>query len=186
MSGIFRQRSTCDHCGNLTSTEDDFGKWSRAKCGQQLSVQDVDYIFHRFMTSGNREVQVVMMVETKTKSADMDAPQRDTFMIFDQLLRTHPRRRERDANGRLVKGHSENPVKVPGLYGARRVKAYGVHKVRMDGTHPGNSTWITWDNKKINEQILIKLLRFELHPDSLRPMDCSRPHKKKRLPKMLF
>lgn len=179
MASEYRQRTKCQHCGKATSTEDAFGAWTREFCGRELSIQDVDYIIHRFVIRGLRGVHCQMIVETKTQCRDMDDPQRDTLGIMDQVMRTHPFRRNRNAAGMFIKGHSEKPIWVWSTFERKpvRVKLFGVHKLRMSGLRPDDSEWMTWDNRgKITVADLIRVLRFELHPDTLKPFDPARSH----------
>lgn len=186
MSSKYKGRVVCENCGHRTSSEDEVGKWFRKTLGTNVSIQDVDYIFHRFLTHedgrGTRDLQYWMIVETKTFCADMDDAQRDTLLIADNVLRTHPRKRERNA-GRFTNGHSENPIPVRRVIGSgsRNVILFGVHKLRMNGACPASSTWWTWDDKPITYNQLVSLLRFELHPDTLKG-DMAR-RRKRGLPK---
>jgi len=65
------------------------------------------------------------------------------------------------------------------------VHCYGVHKLRLSGPTPDQSDRITWDNKSIDTEQLIKVLRYDLSPDTLKPME-NRSHKKRiQLPDQL-
>ena len=61
------------------------------------------------------------------------------------------------------------------------VYCYGTHKLRLSGATPDDSDWMTWDDKPVTATDLVKLFRYELHPDSLRPME-HRHHKRRVIP----
>lgn len=176
----FNGTVTCQHCGRRTSAEDDFGQWVRATCGNLLSVNDVDYIVHRFTPCddrrGQRIVQYLMLVEKKTHCAQCQPAQRDTLVITDQLLRTQPRRGHRERNGRFRSGivNEFRPVQSTFNGGSVLVISFGVHLLRLEGTRPDDGGWITWDHKPVSESQLVMLMRFDLNPDSLRPMEHRR------------
>jgi hypothetical protein len=93
-------------------------------------------------------------------------------------LRTVPWRNQRD-RGKLKPGHDPDARIIYSVMNGCKIQliCYGVHKLRLSGSAPDASQWITWDDKPINEQTLTLLLRFDIHPDSLRPMEHRR-HKR--------
>jgi len=53
---------------------------------------------------------------------------------------------------------------------------FGVHLCRMSGFDPPSSETLWWDRRVVSVEQLEKLIRFELHPDSLRPWSPRRHH----------
>lgn len=50
----------------------------------------------------------------------------------------------------------------------RKIKYMGWHLLVLSHTRPDNSEWMLWDNRHyINKDQLVKILRFELAPDTL-------------------
>jgi len=157
-----------------------------------LCIGDSDLWVHRYGTRRsrlgvNRDVQYLMLVEVKTHGRDMGAPQRDLLAIVNDLLRTNAWKEQR-ANGQFISGHAQNARTVYSYIAGKRVRVYcyGVHKLRMSGASPQTSQWMTWsDGGGVEQYItvdqLLGLLRFDLNPDSLRPME-HREHKRRDEP----
>lgn len=130
----------------------------------------------------NRDVQYLMLVEVKVHGRDMDAPQRDLLAIVNDLLRTNAWKEQR-VNGQFISGHAQNARSVYSYIAGKRVRVYcyGVHKLRMSGATPELSQWMTWSDgggieRYITQDDLVRLLRFDTNPDSLRPLE-HREHK---------
>ncbi len=119
-------------------------------------VTDQDYTVHKFMIVGNRDVQLIMDVEIKTMAAEVSIEQADTLHIKNQLMRKA---------GTLVD--------VVSVKNKRMVKArpYGVHVLRFSGLGPDDSERIRWDKHPITINQLTSILRFDLDPDTLEPID---------------
>ena len=47
---------------------------------------------------------------------------------------------------------------------------YGMHVLTLQNTCPNNSDWIKWDGKKIDQALLVRLLRIEVNPFDLGPL----------------
>lgn len=129
-----------------------------------------------------RDVQYLMLVEVKVHGRDMDAPQRDLLAIVNDLLRTNAWKEQR-VNGQFISGHAQNARSVYSYIAGKRVRVYcyGVHKLRMSGATPELSQWMTWSDgggieRYITQDDLVRLLRFDTNPDSLRPLE-HREHK---------
>ena len=161
--------------------------WIRAnpelQSGDGFTFMDKDMVCHRFKTTHGREFQCIMFVEFKSLGRQLDDVQRDTMFVTDQMFRndhTTPTKKERT--------HSKQ---IPGSVWsemAKRwvaVKAFGFHLVRMNGRTPDASTQILWDKREITLKELVGLLRFDLHPDTLRPMDWRIHHPPKADVKLL-
>ena len=127
-------------------------------------MQDIDMWIHQYKTFidhvGTREINNLMLVEVKESSGFLDYAQRDTLSIADQLLRTgNQYKRIRDASGKL-----------------RKIRCWGVHTLRFNGTSPEVSDIITWDDKPIDLAILEDLLTFQRDPDTLQERSERRHH----------
>lgn len=153
-----------------------------------LDIGDSDLWVHRYgtrrtKTGTNRNVQYLMLVEVKTHGADLARAQRDTLSMVNDALRTEAMRQHRIL-GRFVGDHPQNTRVVHSYIAGKRVRlyCYGVHKLRMSSASPATSQWMTWTDAYGTEQYitvdqLVKLLRFDLNPDSLRPLE-HREHKR--------
>jgi hypothetical protein len=149
-----------------------------------LYIQDSDlwvqkYGTRRWHTGVDRSVMYLMLVEVKTHGRDIDNPQRDLLHMANQLIRTNPWKEQRD-RGRFLPGHEQNVRLVYSVVAGKKtpVYCYGAHKLRLAGSTPDDSAWISWDDRTISPTELVKLLRYELHPDSLKPME-DRSHKRR-------
>jgi len=54
--------------------------------------------------------------------------------------------------------------------------------LQFEKTCPDDSAWIKWDGKEITPDQLVELLRFEIHPLTLKPMDARDHHRQKSFP----
>ncbi|WUI02082.1 hypothetical protein OHR68_09830 [Spirillospora sp. NBC_00431] len=197
MTTDWREAAPCPNCATPVSTEQPIKAWirghddldSRRAC---LCVGDSDLWVHRYGTRRtrlpgvDRDVQYLMLVEIKTHGRGLDSAQRDLLLLVNELLRTVPWREQRVV-GRFVAGHRQNVRKVHAFIAGRTVQVhcYGVHKLRLSGTTPDDSEWITWDDKPIDAAQLSGVLRFDLSPDSLKPLE-HRAHKRTMRAPSLF
>lgn len=159
---------------------------------QCLCIGDSDLWVQRYGERNTRlgikrDVQYLMLVEVKVHGRDMDAPQRDLLAIVNDLLRTNAWKEQR-ANGQFISGHAQNARTVYSYIAGKRVRVYcyGVHKLRMSAATPELSEWMTWSGgggieRYVTQDELLRLLRFETNPDSLRPME-HREHKRRLEP----
>jgi len=186
MTADWRQYVGCPVCGAQVSTEYPFDTWVRQHPDLEsikdgIVITDGDKWVHRYAVrtggAADRSVQYLMSVEVKTFERDLSDSQRDTLAIINALLRTTPWKEQR-LGGRLISDHAQNTRIVYSVLNGRRVQilCYGIHKLRLSGGTPDDSEWMTWDDKKITTAQLVGLLRFDLHPDSLRKME-NRHHK---------
>ncbi len=150
--------SWCRSCDLLPSWSTDCG-WVQT---------DVDSFIHRYLTcvdsQGTREVQPMMEIEVKTRSGNLTSSQVDTY-------------------------RKKHATTIPHLkWKGQTLVNYGVSFVRMDGSSPADSQWLMWGRFKpsacfdvvwhdINIAQLIRLLRFELHPETLAENTFRRHHK---------
>lgn len=171
-----------------------FSDWVRANPRldsdmQGLSVQNLDWVFHQFrephQVGNNRRHGIcnLMIVEEKRFGADSGFAQRDTLSIVDQAIRSN---RPRDSKGRPTTGGHRMVLNLRGERVALRY--YGVFQLQFDGDGPLTSEKILWrqlpsgDAKAITIDHLEGLLRFEIDPRKLRPMEYRSHH---RLPPQL-
>jgi hypothetical protein len=129
----------------------------------------------------DRSVKRQMAIEVKTQGSSPDEQQLENLSILDARTRTvYPV--ERDRRGRFGLEHSAN-IRLG--RGSRAVLNYGVHVLRMSGDRPDTSDELTWssvsDGRLMGERAitldqLVQVLRFDLHPDTLKPLE-PRQHK---------
>jgi hypothetical protein len=117
-----------------------------------------------------------MFVEAKSHGAILTASQRDTLYLFDQILRN---RKITPTKSKIPQQSGSMPGRVYSLRNNKWIdlRAYGGHWLQMSGDDPENSHWMKWDKKPIDYQRLIQVLRFDLDPDTLRPVEWRRHHK---------
>jgi ParB/RepB/Spo0J family partition protein len=86
--------------------------------------------------------------------------------------------KEQRVAGAFVTGHLQNVRRVHARIAGRFVQlhCYGVHVLRLSASTPDDSV-MTWDNKPINRDELLRLLRFDISPYSLQPLE-HRTHKR--------
>jgi hypothetical protein len=179
MTRQFNAQFHCPNCKTWQTQETMFGRWIRNNreldSAKGYCVTDQDYWIHRFKTHDNRSFQCIMLVEIKTMGAELSAAQNDTLWIIDQLMRNR-RDTPTKKDTRLQAG--SGPVKVRSVMAKSDValKAMGVHVLTFSGLGPDDSSWITWDRKQIDQDTLTKLLRFDLDPDTLKPLDLRSHH----------
>lgn len=180
---------------NNPSLFSDFSKWVNRHPDLDsrtagVVFTDIDNVVHKYVSHcdgiGTREIQYMMLLETKTNGADLPLSQKDTLHMMNQLIRTTPWRDQRE-DGRFITGHRQNTRKVYSWQNQVKVQlvCFGIHVLRMSGTTPENSEWMLWDKKKITTAQLLSLLRFETHPDTLQPLSPRR-HKRRRCQSGLF
>lgn len=136
------------------------------ECG--LVQTDVDAFWHRYKTcldgSGTRELQVLMEIEWKTRGGNLTDSQEDTYRKKHAMI-------------------------IPSLkWHGQELKHFGVSIVRLSGTTPDSSEWIKWGRfirgsvgginwTDITVRQLLKLMRFDIHPDTMNPKPFRRHHK---------
>lgn len=163
-------------------SDTDFCDWMRhesrlpsASVNKGICVNDNDVLIHRYMSSvdglGTREVQGIMQVEVKTRNGLPRPSQLDT------LSKLHLFHATRECSGEIV-------------------RFFGAFVLSMSGTRPDNSDQMKWgciprgevvkDSSLlrwtvIDIETLIKILAFELHPQSLTTQPFRRHHKTQQI-----
>lgn len=179
MTRQMREHISCPKCGYSFSKETAFSRWVRSQKELDsrrdgIVIYDLDMIVHRYKYDHDRLYQCIMLVELKRHGAELTDSQRDTLAVFGQFLRND---RRTSTKGRRAQVGSR-PTKVISVIRNRRVtcRAFGVHILTFQRTNPDNG-WVQWDKRRITKDQLIKLLKFELHPETLLPMDARKHHR---------
>lgn len=187
MTRVFNDKWSCPECGVTHYKESLFNQWLRSN--KSLASEngfvffDTDLIVHKYKTDNDRTVQYLMFVEVKTFGAMPTEAQRDTLNVVGQFLRNR--------NDTPSKKHY---LQVPGMgnyvhstmsNSLVRIRAFGAHLLVFERKSPLDG-WIKWNKFYISVGQLEKLLRFELDPDSLQPMDNRIHHAQKQYPLFEF
>lgn len=140
------------------------------QCG--LVQTDVDAFWHRYKTCvdklGSRDLQVFMEIEWKTRGGNLTDSQADTYRKKHAMIQPS------------LKWHGQE------------LKNFGVTVVRLSGTTPDDSEWIKWGRfirghaigmnwTEISVDQLLKLMRFDMHPDSMNDNPFRRHHITRKL-----
>ena len=98
-----------------------------------------------------------MLLEIKTHGKkEMDVHQENIYRLLDAALRL--------ASLKTIS------TRLWGRVEERQIKYAGWHLLVMSHTRPDRSEWMLWDNKhRIDENQLVRMLRFETDPNTLRP-----------------
>ena len=181
MTSYYKQKIHCPNCGVEITAETSFSRWIRNRKDLDsleigLSVMDMDYVIHRFRREKDRTFQCIMIVEVKTRGAEMTDSQRDTAYTLGQIMRN--RRHTPSKNLLHQSGNGLSQVHSAYIKQMVWLRNYGVHVLTFQGLGPDDSAWIKWDKQEIDTEQLAALLRFDLDPDTLSPMDWRSHHKK--------
>lgn len=168
--------------------ESPFKAWIRNEPGLDsvrhgLAVMDCDQLVHRYMSYGVREFQCVMWIEVKAFNARPTQSQRDTLFLLDQIFRNR-RATPTSPISRRQAYDLQLPSKVWSLIAKREIslRAYGAHLLTMNADRPDTSEELKWDKTRIDYEMLLQLLRFELDPDTLAPHDLRSHHRQHETP----
>jgi hypothetical protein len=139
------------------------------ECG--LVQTDVDAFWHRYKTCvdslGTRDLQVFMEIECKTRGGSLTDSQADTYRKKHAMIQPQ------------LKWHGQQLIN------------FGVSVVRISGTTPDDSEWIKWGRfirgkasgmkeEAISVDQLLKLMRFDMHPDTFNERPFRRHHKTRK------
>jgi len=192
MTRPYTQQFHCPNCKTMHTAETLFGRWIRncksldSRLG--YSVSDQDYWIHRYKTNtdsiGTREFQLLMLVEIKTFGTELSDAQTDTLHMANQLMRNRMQTPTKDL--RYQAGEAPLEVYSAMLRRVVQMRAYGMHVLTFSHLGPDDSEWMTWDRQQITEDQLIALLRFDLDPDTLGPLDLRRHHAPRSIGPGLF
>jgi len=140
------------------------------ECG--IVQTDVDAFWHRYKTCvdslGTRNLQVFMEIEWKTRGGNLTESQSDTY-------------------------RKKHAMTVPSMkWHGQELMNFGVSVVRISGATPDDSEWIKWGRfirgqssgmrwTDIDLSQLLKLMRFDTHPDSMVNNPFRRHHQTRRI-----
>lgn len=193
MTRRFDSYTRCPYCKESHTAETPFEAWMRnhEKLDSRLEgiVRfDCDVLLHRYKTRPPdkksqaraalgecRMVQCMMFIEVKSHLAELSDAQRDTLGLFSQVLKNQRTNIHGLKGGRRALNHRA-PLTVYSYHLGKRVqlRLYGGHLLQIEGDVPEAGKVIRWDNKPITLDQLVQLLRFEIEPDGLRPIDWRR------------
>jgi hypothetical protein len=178
MTRQYNQTFQCANCGCTTTTETSLGRWIRESkkldSRNGFTVYDVDYIVHKFHEQNSREYQLIMLVEVKTRNSELQAAQRDTLYILNQIIENRvPNRHTGQKSHNNKHRQSRGPLRVWSAFSRRmvNVRSFGVYTLRFSGTGPLDSETIHWNKRLIDLETLEKLLAFEIEPDRFIPIE---------------
>lgn len=189
----FKQKVQCPRCKKEHTVETAFGRWLRDQGKKELKPEDghifydVDllgtlWIAHTYKDKNyGKDLQFLMAIEVKTFGAEPDPAQRDTLNILGQVMRNR-KETPNKKNPYIQMNPILNEVWSTLSKKRIRIKLFGTHLLQFSGAGPEDSNYILWDRKKINIDQLIKLLKFKIDPDILRPLDLRIHHRKEEPP----
>jgi hypothetical protein len=148
---------------------------------ERISVVDFDVLLHRYLDRSEpnpkRRVDNVMILETKTHASGPvlgNFAQEDTRALLNALWNS---RVQPNSAGR-VRTYAVSVVSG-GKLQRRRVRWWGAHVLALAGDRPENSgPGLWWNDRRtpITVAVLLSLLRFELDPSTLQPIDYRDHH----------
>lgn len=191
MTRPFNNRMHCPNCNCEMTMETALGRWLRGHPGLRsqdgTNIYDEDHfcdrrVVHRFKENGDRSVQCYMNIEVKEYGAFPSAAQRSTFAILSGYIKNFTGNRHTRRGAIKDIAGKRGKVWDPEFERLVQVRHYGYHLLQFEKTCPDDSAWIKWDYKEITTDELVQLLRFDIHPLTLMPLDARDHHKQKSFP----
>ena len=197
MTRQFERKIRCPYCSSIIPAVEPFSRWMRSQpeldsVREQVVFSDIDIICHRYLAKsdrrGERNIELLMVVEYKTRLAEPTLSQRDTLHMFAQCLDNERRTPTKHS---LRRPHKQIICPIHLFSFAKQrivpVRLLGAHLLQMDGDDPDTSKVILWDRKPIDKQTLIELLKMERDPYMpQRYLDLRRHHAADDLQLTLF
>lgn len=140
-----------------------------------LDITPRRWVIHLYKVNHSRDMQFLMIVETKSFGADLDIAQQDTLSILSQCLRNRKRTRNKKSIPRQMQPVI-NSVYSHVLKQRVSIRLFGAHLLQFSGAGPEDSERIYWDRKPITIDQLEGLLKFEIDPDTFKDMDLRIHH----------
>lgn len=178
----------CANCGCISTAETGFSRWLRER--KDLDSNDIGLVFidsdlwiHRYKTTKEgRDLQCIMWCEIKGHGREPTDAQKDTLLIIDQFMNN---RRETPTKKNAKHQTDDRPQKVLSWKLKRQttVWAFGGFLLQFENTGPDDG-WIRWGKKRdlITPDMLAALIRFDLDPETLKPLDLRSHHPHRQLP----
>jgi hypothetical protein len=130
-----------------------------------------------------RRKRFMMFVIPVLRGAEPSIERRAWKRSIDLVAKTRQPRVERKA-GQFDEGHAQNIRLVKD--GDTVVQCYGAHILRMSGDAAESSDWLMWGDRPIDYDTLLKLLKFDLDPDTLNALEAETMHKPRMTDPTLF
>ena len=155
--------------------ESPFSEWIRGEPGlhsirDRICIHDTDYWIHQYRARrdrvGERMVDSILAIELKTHEARLGFAQRDTLRLVAAGMRQAFY--TKDGKVRTLKIDCGNEIRI--------VRIYGYFLLRLQDDRPDTDGWIEWHGRQIDKETLIKILRFDIDPRTLRERSDRRHH----------
>jgi len=181
MTRQFNQQAHCPNCRVRMSYETSFERWLRnhpqLDSNEGYCISDQDYWVQKFKTNKEgKGFQLLMLVEVKAMGKELSDPQRDLLLMVDQLTRN--RRQTPTKELKYQAGTSISQIYSYMSNKTVTVRCFGIHLLTFSGLGPEDSKWIKWDKTLVDIDKLTSILKFDLDPDTLNPLDLRSHHKK--------
>jgi uncharacterized protein (DUF1800 family) len=139
-------------------------------------------VVQKFKENGERSAQCYMTLEIKEYGAFPSNAQRSTFAILSGYIKNFFGNRHTKRGATCDISGKRKKVWDPVFERWVRVRHYGYHLLQFERTCPDDSAWIKWDGKEITSDQMVALLRFDIHPLTLKPMDARDHHGQRTFP----
>lgn len=121
-----------------------------------LTVCDIDQVFFHD-EKGTKEAYIMLLELKSHGKTEMEVHAKNIYNLCDSVFRL--------ASNKTVS------VELWGRVEQRRIRYMGWHLLVLSNTRPDNSKWMLWDDYHVSEYELVRILRFELDPYTLKPAE---------------